>query len=618
VATIYEFLRAQKGKAYGNRQIQSHSWLYLKPEIEKQPNEIAGLSRVWGDVSDENQSLVIDLVIEICARYKLTYREIAFVLLLVRVESGFNPDAAAGTTSAAGLAQYTKATVTEARKPHLSRHFLGFELDLAGGNVFDAERGVYGALLSYFVCKQRAGKYFPGAIESNIYLFHHEGWYFNPEGKDGDVNVVAVRGIIKAEILDKIDEAEKLLKQKTKVQFTLNAADDKPYVNQPFTVVLPCKKGGAKPAAVQNLQAVKVFAGVTDGQGRTPMFEVDGLSEVVFSILNVGYKRLIGLFPGRGVGKITSVKVGKGESLSLIAKAHKTSVEAIATANGIRDVNKLSVGQVLRIPSSDGGTVPAYWWRRPEIEWLASVIASHIGAEGVEDAAAVIEHKRSHVALPAGNKAHDGTVPHNNIKISGGRAARQVVGLKRSQKNSHVTNEGHGAKAVVIDGNIKAEKKVIEGLLYPLAIKATADYHTEARRFGSNRPSGRKHAGIDLYAPAGTVVRAMAAGKVLRVYYFYCETYAIEINHGSFIARYGEVDKRRSNIFVRPGDEVERGEPIGLVGQLQGIKVPSNMLHLEMYASSEDSPLTIKGNRPYERRKDLIDPTHSIDVALME
>ena len=80
MATIYEFLRAQKGKAYSKQQVESHSWLNLSPSIEKQPNEIAGLSRVWGDISVEEQALVIDLIIEICTRYKLTYREIAYVM----------------------------------------------------------------------------------------------------------------------------------------------------------------------------------------------------------------------------------------------------------------------------------------------------------------------------------------------------------------------------------------------------------------------------------------------------------------------------------------------------------------------------------------------------------
>lgn len=616
--TIYDLLRAQRGKAYSEKRIESHSWLKLSPGIEKQPNEIAGKSRIWGDVSAGDQALVVDLIIEISTRYKLGYREIAYLLLMVRVESGFNPDAAAGTTSAAGLAQYTKATVIEARKPHLSKHFLGFELDLVGKNVFDAERGVYGALLSYFICKQRATKYFPDDIEASIYLFHHEGWYLNPIGKVGDANIVAVRKIIQKDILGRLDEVERLLRQKTAVQFTLKTSDDQPYVKQPFVAVLPTQGGGAQPTAVQHQQAVKVLTGVTDTQGHTPVFEVAGLSEVVFTILNVNYKRLLQLFPGRGTGQITTCKVGKGDTLSSIAKAHKTTVEALAQANGIKNLNKVSIDQVLRIPGTGAQSAPAYWWRRPEVDWLASVIAQYVGAEGVEDTSAVVEHKRSHVALPTGNKAHDSAVPHNNITIAGGKRAAQVASSQRSQKIAHQTNEAQSEKIVTAQGAASEPKKIIEGLLYPLAAKSTADYHTGARRFGSNRASGRKHAGIDLYAPAGTIVRSMAAGKVLRVYPFYCDTYAIEINHGSFIARYGEIDKNEDDIFVEAGDSVARGQKIGKVGRLVGIKVPSNMLHLELYASIEDSSLTVKSRPPYQRRDDLFDPAPSMDKAVFE
>lgn len=96
------------------------------------------------------------------------------------------------------------------------------------------------------------------------------------------------------------------------------------------------------------------------------------------------------------------------------------------------------------------------------------------------------------------------------------------------------------------------------------------DYHTGARRFGSNRASGRKHAGIDLYAPTGTAVRAMAAGRVLNVYAFYRNTYAIEIDHGSFIARYGEVDKDVRQHFKRSAMWVARGDKLGKVGSSCG------------------------------------------------
>lgn len=42
--------------------------------------------------------------------------------------------------------------------------------------------------------------------------------------------------------------------------------------------------------------------------------------------------------------------VRKGDTLSAIARSHNTTVEAIASANGIRNPNFIQVGRVLQIP----------------------------------------------------------------------------------------------------------------------------------------------------------------------------------------------------------------------------------------------------------------------------
>ena len=123
-----------------------------------------------------------------------------------------------------------------------------------------------------------------------------------------------------------------------------------------------------------------------------------------------------------------------------------------------------------------------------------------------------------------------------------------------------------------------------------------------------------------MYAPTGTIVRAMADGVVIQYYSFYCNTYVIEVDHGTFIARYGEVDKHLENIFVRANQKVKRGDSLGKVGHLVGISVPSDMLHLEMYSTTESplkpiTDLTQKKNPPYQRRSDLFDPTPSIDLG---
>jgi murein DD-endopeptidase MepM/ murein hydrolase activator NlpD len=135
--------------------------------------------------------------------------------------------------------------------------------------------------------------------------------------------------------------------------------------------------------------------------------------------------------------------------------------------------------------------------------------------------------------------------------------------------------------------------------------------------FGSNRSNGtRAHAGCDLYFPQGSWIYAITAGKVAKgPYPFYCHTYALEIDHGSFLARYGEI---QFPALVKTGDSVKAGQKIAKVGHLVGISVPSDMLHLELYNKSTGGELTVQSAAnskkradgvPFFRRLDLIDPT---------
>lgn len=147
---------------------------------------------------------------------------------------------------------------------------------------------------------------------------------------------------------------------------------------------------------------------------------------------------------------------------------------------------------------------------------------------------------------------------------------------------------------------------------FPFARSSEWSYRTGMRRFGSNRAKGRAHAGSDLYFDEGTDVLAVADGVVVRgPTYFYNSTWAIEIDHGGFVARYGEIQKGAP---VTAGDRVERGQVVGQVGHLTGVELPSDMLHFEMYDKTASGTLTgsaaIHPNgRPFLRRMDLLDPT---------
>ena len=156
--------------------------------------------------------------------------------------------------------------------------------------------------------------------------------------------------------------------------------------------------------------------------------------------------------------------------------------------------------------------------------------------------------------------------------------------------------------------------------LFPFPTVPAESWEEAPRAFGSRRAGGaRLHAGCDLYFPRGTPIHAIADGVVTRgPYAFYAETFALEIDHGLFLARYGEI---QSNPEVRAGASVRAGEKIARVGHLVGIQVPSDMLHLELYDKSMSGPLTVgsgsgsamRNGVPFMRRKDLIDPTTKLN-----
>jgi murein DD-endopeptidase MepM/ murein hydrolase activator NlpD len=159
------------------------------------------------------------------------------------------------------------------------------------------------------------------------------------------------------------------------------------------------------------------------------------------------------------------------------------------------------------------------------------------------------------------------------------------------------------------------------GFFFPFPMLPASDWIQPPRAFASNRSNGaRAHAGCDLYFEKGTWIHAIADGTVtLGPYPFYCETFALEVDHGDFLARYGEI---QAITVVKQGDRVRAGEQIAKVGHLVGIQVPSEMLHLELYDKSASGPLTITDATrskkrpdgiPFMRRTDLIDPTASLN-----
>ena len=75
--------------------------------------------------------------------------------------------------------------------------------------------------------------------------------------------------------------------------------------------------------------------------------------------------------------------------------------------------------------------------------------------------------------------------------------------------------------------------------IFPLRSRPKESYKEHPRSFGSPRSNGaRKHAGCDLYAPAGAEILAVEDGTVLRgPYLFYDGVLALDVQHSSGIVR---------------------------------------------------------------------------------
>jgi murein DD-endopeptidase MepM/ murein hydrolase activator NlpD len=151
---------------------------------------------------------------------------------------------------------------------------------------------------------------------------------------------------------------------------------------------------------------------------------------------------------------------------------------------------------------------------------------------------------------------------------------------------------------------------------FPLPFIPKLDYKTAGRKFGAGREGGgRKHAACDLIAPKGTEIYAVEDGEVVRgPYDFYHGTDAIEfkLTGSGRIVRYCEIKGVAKGVGV--GSKLKEGDVIAYVGKMY----KDSMLHFELYEGTATGRLSDKSNKPYNRRKDLIDPTDYLDSCTLK
>jgi murein DD-endopeptidase MepM/ murein hydrolase activator NlpD len=149
---------------------------------------------------------------------------------------------------------------------------------------------------------------------------------------------------------------------------------------------------------------------------------------------------------------------------------------------------------------------------------------------------------------------------------------------------------------------------------FPLHKRPSESYTVSPRKFGCPRADGaRKHAGCDLYAPAGTPVLAVEDGEVIAgPYPFYDVVDAVEVRHASGVVRYGEISKTGAP-RIKPGVKVTACQVVGYVGKMQ--TVSQSMIHFELFGGTGKGSLTDRARAPFMRRDDLIDPTAFLEAC---
>lgn len=283
--------------------------------------------------------------------------------------------------------------------------------------------------------------------------------------------------------------------------------------------------------------------------------------------------------------------VAPGETLFSIARRYGTSPEALARLNGLKDPDRLRVGQVL--------------WVRPRVEvalprgralYLAPVQGRAFGlwVEGYREGRAWFlgasyplfpEGTGLFGLLPVGALVEPGVYPLRllldgegvevSVRVAPGGYGREVLALSPA------------LEALLKDPGLKAEREKVVGACPkagPLRLTAPFQKPLSGRTtspFGVRRQYGTLftsyHEGLDFAAPEGTPVRAVAGGRMVLSERLKARGEAVVVAHGAGLCTgYWHLAARR----VRVGEEVAAGQVLGLLGST-GLSTGPH-LHLEV------------------------------------
>lgn len=148
----------------------------------------------------------------------------------------------------------------------------------------------------------------------------------------------------------------------------------------------------------------------------------------------------------------------------------------------------------------------------------------------------------------------------------------------------------------------KLDDDRVDNLPMPILFGLTPDNLT--RNFGDPRSGGRKHEGLDIMAPRGALIVTPTDAVVIRVGSGSSSgNYVYTANPGGETFAYMHLDKMAD---VDEGDELEKGDFIGFVGNTGNASGGATHLHFEVREDNE-------GTDPYPRIKSIFPMADKIE-----
>ena len=334
MAIDYSVFYSKKGAAYRKEKVKKHS-AYFVP-IDTSPGRPAGNSRIWGDAGHEVQRQVIDAIISAAKKEKFSIRRIAMLLAMVKIESGFNPDAAAGTTSASGLGQFIAST--------------GEGYGLNKQNRFEIGPSVQ-ALIRYFKENERYAKK-NGDPDYFVYKYHHDG----PTEESGGSKLATEEFAPLAAAYEKALTAGHVLSVLD--PGGLPIADAHIKVSQKDkSAIMKTDENGMLPPFLANPEFGPITVHIKKADntfkhlGELAIAKLESAWTLVAPNERVALKTHLHEPVGDKDAPATDThKVRSGETVSRIARDHETTYQEICKLNGIEKPYTIYPDQILKVP----------------------------------------------------------------------------------------------------------------------------------------------------------------------------------------------------------------------------------------------------------------------------